>query len=76
MPSQPNRDKETDEEVHRGFWVAQDSSGEPNEVEVMMPGGRLEKVDVPAVSNSLEDVFRQLTFGGSWNAFLQAHSSH
>jgi hypothetical protein len=59
------------EHLYRGFWVAQDSSGEPNEVEVMMPGGRLEKVDVPVVSNGLEDVFRQLTFGGSWNAFLQ-----
>jgi hypothetical protein len=46
-------------------------------VDVKMSDREVERVDVPVVSDSLEDLFQQLTYGGiSWNAYLQSNLSH
>jgi hypothetical protein len=65
------------EHLYRGFWVARETINGPNMVDVKMSDREVERVDVPVVSDSLEDLFQQLTYGGiSWNAYLQSNLSH
>ncbi|RSH92923.1 hypothetical protein EHS25_008369 [Saitozyma podzolica] len=70
-----------DEDVYRSFWVARDPVNGPEMVDVLMPNGDMESVDVPPVSTSLVDLFSRLSFkakpsGQGWNAHLQGLSSH
>ncbi|GFZ43492.1 hypothetical protein JCM24511_01212 [Saitozyma sp. JCM 24511] len=69
-----------DEDVYRSLWIAGYPVSGPEMVDVLMPNGDMESVDVPLVSTSLVDLFSRLSFkakpsGHGWNAHLQGLSS-